>query len=254
MTLLIDLRQEEVAATLRDAQCGTDSNQFAVEATARDALHSIDLGQSIRYKDHTMTPLVKPSSRELRRLQTRQRVLGAALAEFKRAGMASADVDAIASSAGVAHGTFFFHFPTKEHVLLELECREEARMATELARFLDEPHELTSALAKVVELVAALEQRLSSLLFKDVLALHFSPSRPKCDEEWTDHPVIVLLVREIERARDDGEAHPEVDAVSSAVFFLLGIYGVLSTTGDTEARDTMLSKLTAVAVRSLELR
>src|SRR3977135_2344219 len=142
--------------------------------------------------------------------------------------MASADVDAIASSAGVAHGTFFFHFPTKEHVLLELECREEARMATELARFLDDPHELTSALAKVVELVAALEQRLGSLLFKDVLALHFSPSRPKRDEEWTDHPVIVLLVREIERARDDGEVHPEVDAFSSAVFFLLGIYGVLS--------------------------
>jgi TetR/AcrR family transcriptional regulator, repressor for uid operon len=201
-----------------------------------------------------MTHVVKPSSRELRRLQTRKRVLGAAIAEFKRAGMASADVDAIASSAGVAHGTFFFHFPTKDHVLLELECREEARVATEFARFLDEPHDLATALAEVVGLVAALEQRLGGLLFKDVLALHFSPSRPKCDEEWTDHPVIVLLVREIERARDDGEVHPEVDAFYSAVFFLLGIYGVLSTVDNTDARDTMLGKLTATAVRSLELR
>ena len=53
--------------------------------------------------------------------------------------MAGADVSAIVAAAGVAHGTFFFHFPSKEHVLLELECREEARMAAEFARFLDEP-------------------------------------------------------------------------------------------------------------------
>ena len=52
--------------------------------------------------------------------------------------MAGADVNAIVAAAGVAHGTFFFHFPSKEHVLLELESREEARMAAEFARFLDE--------------------------------------------------------------------------------------------------------------------
>ncbi len=60
-----------------------------------------------------------------------------------------------------------------------------------------------------------LEQRLGSQLFKELLALHFSPTRPPSDE-WTDHPVIVLLVREIERARGDGEVHPEVDAFYSA--------------------------------------
>jgi len=49
--------------------------------------------------------------------------------------MAGADVNAIVTAAGVAHGTFFFHFPSKEHVLLELEGREEARMAAEFARF-----------------------------------------------------------------------------------------------------------------------
>jgi TetR/AcrR family transcriptional regulator, repressor for uid operon len=205
-------------------------------------------------KEHTMTSQVKPSLREVQRLQTRQRVLGAAIAEFKRSGMASADVGAIVTAAGVAHGTFFFHFPTKEHVLFELECREEARVAADLARFLSEPHDLVSALAEVVKLVVELEQRLGSPLFKDFLGLHFSPSRPRRDEEWTDHPVIVLLVREIERAQDQGEVHPEVDAFYSAVFFLLGIYGVLSTTHALDARDTMLNKLVATAVRSLEPR
>ena len=66
--------------------------------------------------------------------------------------------------------------------------------------------------------------------------------------------MIVLLVGEIERARDDGEVHPEVDAFYSATFFLLGVYGVLSTTDNIETRDTMLSKLVASALRGLEAR
>ncbi|WP_123024767.1 TetR/AcrR family transcriptional regulator [Mycolicibacterium stellerae] len=201
-----------------------------------------------------MTTPVKATSRDTRRLQTRQRILGAAIAEFKRSGMAAADVGAIVASAGVAHGTFFFHFPTKEHVLLELEAREEARLAAEFARFLKDPHDLATTLARVKELVISVEDRLGSLLFKDVLALHFSPSRPRHDEVWTDHPVIVQLVEEIDRAREHGEAHPDVDAFCSAVFFLLGVYGVLSTTSSQAARDTMLTELVATAVRSLEVR
>jgi TetR/AcrR family transcriptional regulator, repressor for uid operon len=200
-----------------------------------------------------MTHQVKPSAREARRLQTRERILGAAIAEFKRFGMAGADVGAIVTAAGVAHGTFFFHFPSKAHVLLELERREETRIAGELARFLQDTHQLVAALTEVVHLVTGLEQRLGPLLFKELLALHFSPSRPHKDE-WTDHPVIVLLVSEIERARGDGEVHPEVDAFYSAMFFLLGIYGVLTTTDNSDTRDTMLAKLVASAVRGLEIR
>jgi len=200
-----------------------------------------------------VTAQVKPSAREARRLQTRERILGAATAEFKRSGMQAADVGVIVAAAGVAHGTFFFHFPTKGHVLLALESREEARIATEFARFLGTPHELDAALTEVARLVLGIERRLGRTLFKELLALHFSPSRPQRDE-WTDHPVIVLLVREIERARGQGGMHPEVDAFYSATFFLLGIYGVLTTTDNPEARGTMLTELVASAIRGLEVR
>lgn len=200
-----------------------------------------------------MTPQVKPSARDARRLQTRERILGAAIAEFKRSGMSGADVGAIVAAAGVAHGTFFFHFPSKDHVLLELEGREEARLAAEFARFLADGHDLPAVLTEIVDRVTSLEQRLGPLLFKELLALHFSPTRPNKDE-WTDHPVIVLLVREIKRARGHGEVPPEVDALYSATFFLLGIYGVLTTTGNPETRNIMLTKLVAAAVRGLEVR
>ncbi|MDN4520058.1 TetR/AcrR family transcriptional regulator [Mycolicibacterium austroafricanum] len=200
-----------------------------------------------------MAPQVRQTARELRRLQTRERILGAAIAEFQASGMAGADIGAIVSAAGVAHGTFFFHFPSKEHVLLELERREESRMATEFARYLDKKHDLASALAKVVELISALERRFGPLLFKELLALHFSPTRPSTDE-WSDHPVIVSLVGAIERARGDGEIQPEVDAFYSAAFFLLGIYGVLTTVARGDIRDAMLANLITTARRGLETR
>ncbi|KUI34917.1 TetR family transcriptional regulator [Mycobacterium sp. IS-1590] len=200
-----------------------------------------------------MTAQANVSTREARRLQTRERILAAAIAEFTRAGMAGADVNSIARAAEVAHGTFFFHFPSKEHVLLELERREESRIADEFAGFLQQRHDLAATLTELVDLVTGLEQRFGSILFKEVLALHFSPTRPHKDE-WTDHPVIVLLVRELERARGDGEVHLEVDAFYSATFFLLGIYGVLTTTDNPGTRDTMLAKLVATAVHGLEVR
>src|ERR1700743_3976676 len=86
-------------------------------------------------RKRTMATVEKPSARETKRLQTRERLLGAAIAEFKRAGMADADVGSIVTAAGVAHGTFFFHFPTKEHVLLELERREEGRIPNTPTRY-----------------------------------------------------------------------------------------------------------------------
>jgi TetR/AcrR family transcriptional repressor of uid operon len=44
------------------------------------------------------------------------------------------------------------------------------------------------------------------------------------------------------------------DARRLRSLFLLGIYGVLTTTGNPETRNTMLIKLVAAAVRGLEVR
>src|SRR5437588_8721215 len=138
-----------------------------------------------------MATVEKPSARETKRLQTRERLMGAAIAEFKRGGMADADVGTIVAAAGVAHGTFFFHFPTKEHVLLELERREEERIAKQLDRYVDATHDLSSTLQEAVRLIVGLERRLGAILFKDFLALHFSQTRPA--DASKQHPEIVRV-------------------------------------------------------------
>ena len=190
-----------------------------------------------------------PSARETKRLQTRERLMGAAVAEFKRAGMAEADVAAIVAAAGVAHGTFFFHFPTKEHVLLELEKREEDRMAKQFGRFLAKNQDLEAALTEAVRLVLSLERRLGVLLFKDFLALHFSQTRPS-SEDGGDHSLVVLLADRIEQARVLGELDPEVNAMNSAVFFLLCLYALAITTND-PMRAELLKDLVKRTLRSV---
>src|SRR6476620_1196075 len=72
------------------------------------------------------------SIRQVRMQETRARLFDAALVEIGRSGLASADITAIANAAGVVRGTFYFHFPTKEHVLVELERNEETRIVDEL--------------------------------------------------------------------------------------------------------------------------
>jgi AcrR family transcriptional regulator len=188
---------------------------------------------------------------EAQRRKTRERVLDAAIVEFGRAGTAAADINTVVKAAGVSRGTFYFHFPTKEHVLYELIRREEARVAAELGTFLDSKHELQAVFNEIVRLVVELENRWGSALFRDVIGLYFSPTRPE-DDEWTDHPTIVLLAAEIMRARNRGEVFSDVDAFHSAVFFLLGLYALLTTMrSDAPGRDGLLGKFVASELRSL---
>jgi AcrR family transcriptional regulator len=196
-----------------------------------------------------MAVVDKPSAREAKRLQTRERLMGAAIAEFKRTGLAAADVGAIVTAAGVAHGTFFFHFPTKEHVLLELERREEERIAKQLGRYVASARDLSSILEESVRLVVGLERRLGAALFKDFLALHFSQTRP-ADESY-EHPVIVTVARQIEQARDKGKVDADVNAMNSAVFFLLGLYALLTTTHDWPGQGAMLDDYVTRTLRGI---
>jgi AcrR family transcriptional regulator len=196
----------------------------------------------------------KPKGPDLQRRQTHQRIFRAAITEFKRAGMADADIGAIVTAAGVARGTFYFHFPSKEHVLLELERREEKRIAGELTRFVATPQPLPDMLAEVVRVVVAAERRLGGVLFKDVLAVHFSPMRPP-DDEWTDHEIIVVLVGQLEAARARGDVEQSVDATLSAMYFLLGLYALLTTTQrSTALRTFMLDNFVAQVWRGMEAR
>lgn len=68
------------------------------------------------------------ASREQQREETRRRLYESALAIFRRDGVAACRTEDIAKAAGVSRGSFYFHFPTKEHVLLERMSETEAEI------------------------------------------------------------------------------------------------------------------------------
>jgi AcrR family transcriptional regulator len=192
------------------------------------------------------------TGREAQRRKTRARVLDAAIVEFQRAGAHSADINAIVEAAGVARSTFYFHFPTKEHVLLEFIRRDEDYLAEELSRFLDTRRELPAVLSEIIRLVVALEARWGAALFRDVISLYFSPAAPQ-DDDWTKHPTFVLLTAEIERARIRGELYDDVDAYDSAAFFLIGLHAqLISARQSGSTRDEVLEKFAKATLRSLQ--
>ena len=201
----------------------------------------------------------KLNGREAQRRETRQRVYAAAIAEFKRTGMAAADVGVIAKEAGVARGTFYFHFPTKEHVLAELERLEEARLAAQLSRFLAAPHDLAAALAEVVRLMTVMERRVGKVLFSEMLGLHFSPRRPEVlpgADQWAEYPAMTLVIHAVELARERGEVYPGADALRTAQFFMLGLYAMLITSHEQPktARAEILDNFLATVLRGVESR
>ena len=208
---------------------------------------------------------VAAGGREARRQQTRQRVSAAALAEFKRTGLADADVGDIAAAAGVARGTFYFHFPTKEHVLAELERHEEARLVAQLSKFLAEletqpgPGFLSAALGEVVRLLTAMERRVGKTLFREMLGLHFSSRRPDVlpgADQWAEYPIMTVVVEVVERARERGEVHPDAGALPTAQLFMIGLYAMLIASHEypKAARAEILDNFMATVLRGVAPR
>ena len=140
------------------------------------------------------------NARQAQRLETRARLFDAAVAEIGRSGLAGADVSTIAAGVGVARGTFYFHFPTKEHVVVEVERAEEAKIVARLSTKRPEPTDTLSVLSRLVREVLAAERRLGPVFFRDMLGLHFSSTRP-AEDQLSEHPLAEFVIDAIAEAK-----------------------------------------------------
>ena len=192
------------------------------------------------------------SAREAQRLQTRARLFDAAVAEIGRSGLAGTDVAAIAAAVGVARGTFYFHFPTKEHVLVELERSEEAKIVAKLAAETSDPGDLMSMLTLLVRQVLAAEERLGPAVFRDMLGLHFSATRP-VDDEPGEHPLAEFVIAAITEAQAAQRVPRNADAGELGVIFMTGLFALLATGGTaSRARVALLDRYVKTIVHGME--
>jgi TetR/AcrR family transcriptional regulator, transcriptional repressor for nem operon len=81
-----------------------------------------------------------------RKAETRQRILKAASALFRRHGVDGVGVDAIMDRAGLTHGGFYGHFASKEALVAEVCANELGQSASRWADIAGEP----DAFARIV--------------------------------------------------------------------------------------------------------
>jgi AcrR family transcriptional regulator len=118
---------------------------------------------------HTPPPSPPPPrarSRERQREDTRQRIYDAAMEIFRRDGFETARVDDVAKAAGVSHGTFYFHFATKDEVLIQCLRASEVRVAAAVET-VPEGAGLMAAMDMAVAMIAT-EWEADPRLFSDV--------------------------------------------------------------------------------------
>jgi TetR/AcrR family transcriptional repressor of nem operon len=85
-----------------------------------------------------------------RKAETRQRILAAAGALFRKRGIDAVGVDAIMHAAGLTHGGFYAHFASKEALVAEVSSDSLARAAARWERISREG-DSHAALASIVD-------------------------------------------------------------------------------------------------------
>ena len=198
----------------------------------------------------TPTPLravEQPTQRERQRAETRERLFQAALEEFRTEGLTNARIERIASAVGVVRGTFYFHFPTKEHVLQELQLRGQERIMEHLEALkpgVDGIPELLEAF--VNGLHAGAEVVADAKLMRDTLALYVSD--PMDGREHS--PLVEVAAAVIAAAQEKGQVRRDLapDAAASLVF--ASIFGAFAARAGAE-RDALLGHWMAVVGQGL---
>ena len=200
----------------------------------------------------SLLPLASSTSRRSRqRLETRERLYTAALAEFREVGFVAASVERIVAATGVARGTFYFHFPTKDHVLLELQRRHESAIVKRLA-LLPDSVSIVALLRAVVEAVLAEQERIGDTrLFRDLLAVYLR--RPEgVDLGDPAFPLVQALAERFLAAADRGAVRDDVSPPGLAVTLLSTVYGFLSSAdADPDTRRASFEPVIAVFVRGV---
>jgi AcrR family transcriptional regulator len=171
------------------------------------------------------TKVLKLSRRDQQREETRNRLFDAALAEFQRVGFADAQIDDIVRLAGVARGTFYFHFPTKDHVLVELQRRGQESIIERLAALRRRPFAVKSFLLQLIDAVIA-ESALGGQpsLRREIFALF---ARQPIALQGQDYPLLEAVMQFFREAQERGEVRGDLMPSELTTIFLTSMFGVL---------------------------
>jgi AcrR family transcriptional regulator len=184
----------------------------------------------------TVLPAAPRTQRERQRLDTRERLYQLAIDEFRRVGTQRARVRDIVEAAGVVAGTFYFHFPTKDHVIFELWLRNAKRLLERLPDAGGQGSDAPSVgeyLRAVCDGMVDVEQEVGAPeLVRNSLAIVL---RPPSGVDLAENPIGEQLVRFLTEASERGEISNALRPEEIASVLLTSILGALAAASDDPA-------------------
>jgi AcrR family transcriptional regulator len=162
------------------------------------------------------------------------------MAEFREVGLQAANIDRIVERVGVARGTFYFHFATKEHVLVECQRHQEAKALARLHAMGPPPDSVPEFMKRVITALMS-GQEDDDDLSREILAMYVrAPNQVNVSEEPVIVEVLDYFIDAAERGALRRDIAPEVLAVRFlGAFFHLVMGNSLKDIESDDAQETL---------------
>ena len=190
-----------------------------------------------------MTTSITIPPRKTKGEETRRRIAEAALTEFKRVGVDNAVIGDIAEIAGVSRPTFYSHFPSKQHILLELQRSLEIPIGI----VVEDADDLQSALQAVVRGIMRARKKVGDIqLFSDMMLIY---TKGATDLPVDDQPLLFSLNEKFMQGKKNGQLRKHIEPAQAVLLYLTSVFGYLIGPGqfsgdkDCETALRQISKL-----------
>lgn len=188
-----------------------------------------------------------------RRRATRERIFETALREFREVGFGASQIDRIAEAAGVARGTFYFHFPGKDDVLLELARRINDRVIQRVATFGESEPTLAELLMRVNDAIMDEHSRVGEAgLLAEMLSLYVRRPHDVSDPSRNLPTLAEELARHLRRAVDRGELDGATSPDQLSLLLMASLFGIHTRIPAGAASRAASRSLIAVFVKGLQ--
>jgi len=171
-------------------------------------------------------PADAPDRRQRRSAEIRERLFNAALKLFSEKGFAETTVEDITNVADVGKGTFFNHFPSKDHILLAFGEMQLAKLqdAVNTARSANEPmpHFLRALGVRMTQ-----EPTRNPAIIRALLQAYLSTTAVREAMIDLQNRVQALHTQMIQLGQERGEIRNDLPAAEIAQVFRQTIFGTL---------------------------
>jgi AcrR family transcriptional regulator len=183
--------------------------------------------------------------RQRRSAEIRERLFRAALTLFAKKGFADTTVQDITEAADLGKGTFFNHFPSKDHILVAFSDRQVSKLQEMISTMREKTPPVRAFLGELTARMTEEPARAPSLV-RALLQANLSSSTVRDAMKENHTRGLGLLTQMAEMAQERGEFRRDVPASELANVFRQTVMGTLlfwSVYADDSLPDRMRSAL-----------